>query len=179
MRRWSLALVPLWLAACPPSEPEPEHTGTPTETGSTTDLVWTDDATGLTWELEAAPPVDWAAAGSRCDGLTLAGHDDWRLPTISELRSLIVGCPATEVGGTCGVTDTCADGSSCRGDACGGCGYTPGSCYWPAGLTGDCAFTWSSTLDSNDPDQAWGVGFDGAHVSQGLLVNSSSVRCVR
>jgi hypothetical protein len=33
--------------------------------------------------------VAWCAALSYCEGLTLAGSDDWRLPNVRELESLI------------------------------------------------------------------------------------------
>jgi hypothetical protein len=178
--RWSTLVAALWLGGCPPADTKPgDHSGTPTDTQTTEDATWTDAASGLTWEVEPNEAQTWEAAGARCDGSTLGGHDDWRLPTISELRTLIVDCQATAPGGTCGVTDTCADSSTCRGDTCEGCGYQPGTCYRPAELSGNCAFAWSSTLDTDDPDQAWGVGFDGGHVSRGLLTNSSASRCVR
>lgn len=50
----------------------------------------TDMNTGLMWQKSFAPDrYDWANAMSYADNLTLAGHDDWRLPTIKELYSLM------------------------------------------------------------------------------------------
>lgn len=48
-----------------------------------------DSTTGLTWEK--APPdstFDWNAARTRCDGLVLGGHGDWRIPRVEEIRTL-------------------------------------------------------------------------------------------
>ena len=49
----------------------------------------TDDATGLVWQREApAEPMTWEEALDYCARLNLAGHGDWRLPNVKELRSL-------------------------------------------------------------------------------------------
>jgi hypothetical protein len=56
----------------------------------------TDKDTGLMWQQESAPRPDpyydhsWRMALSYCEKLTLAGYTDWRLPTIKELRSIVV-----------------------------------------------------------------------------------------
>lgn len=48
-----------------------------------------DEITGLTWQQRpTAEALNWSAANRYCDELSLAGHNDWRLPTIRELRSL-------------------------------------------------------------------------------------------
>jgi hypothetical protein len=50
----------------------------------------TDSVTGLTWQLEPeAASKTQASALSYCDALSLAGHDDWRLPTRLEYISLL------------------------------------------------------------------------------------------
>jgi hypothetical protein len=59
-----------------------------------------DTATGLQWQgcslgqsgpscSEPATMVDWRTALSSCEALSWSGHDDWRLPNIIELRSLV------------------------------------------------------------------------------------------
>lgn len=56
---------------------------------STVDTI-TDSVTGLTWQLkpEVATKVQ-ANAVAYCDALSLAGHDDWRLPTRLEYITLL------------------------------------------------------------------------------------------
>lgn len=50
----------------------------------------TDQQTGLMWQRgTTATTYTWADASTRCDGLSLAGYDDWRLPEIKELLSLV------------------------------------------------------------------------------------------
>ena len=49
-----------------------------------------DTDTGLAWQTSApSQPMDWKDALAYCSNLTLGGHDDWRLPNIRELHSLL------------------------------------------------------------------------------------------
>jgi hypothetical protein len=50
----------------------------------------TDNITKLMWQQTVLPTqYAWSAAASYCSGLTVGGHDDWRLPTAIELVSLV------------------------------------------------------------------------------------------
>ncbi|MDP8224616.1 MAG: DUF1566 domain-containing protein [Candidatus Lernaella stagnicola] len=144
-----------------------------------------DDAGGdLTWQ---DPPssdyMTWENAKIYCANLSFDGHDDWRLPTISELRSLIRGCPATELGGSCGVTDGCTNVSDCWNDACSGCDYLegPGSggAYWPDGMSGGIAWYWSSSPVADLGDGAFGVDFYDGYVEGSYIGFDDHARCVR
>jgi ribonuclease BN (tRNA processing enzyme) len=49
-----------------------------------------DRATGLVWQkVDSGKPMDWKAALDYARSLTLAGHDDWRLPDVKELQSIV------------------------------------------------------------------------------------------
>ncbi len=50
----------------------------------------TDMNTGLMWQQDPGAKVTYLEAVSGAEALELAGHADWRLPTIKELYSLIV-----------------------------------------------------------------------------------------
>ncbi|MBF4694400.1 DUF1566 domain-containing protein [Fusibacter sp. Q10-2] len=52
--------------------------------GTITDLV-----TGLMWQQDPGEKMTWQEAMAGADSFELAGYDDWRLPTIKELYSLI------------------------------------------------------------------------------------------
>jgi hypothetical protein len=142
-----------------------------------------DAASGLLWQ--AAPTggrMDWNATQGHCESLDLAGHTDWRVPSISELRSLVRGCPASMTDGACAVTDECLE-PTCVGANCDGCdlggGPGPDGVYWPAELTeGEAVFTWtSSTVESQDAF-AWGVLFLSAKVDLNAKNKTYPVRCV-
>jgi TPR repeat protein len=51
--------------------------------------TWTDPATGLMWtKKDNGDSVSWQQAMYYCRNLQMAGHDDWRLPTINELSGI-------------------------------------------------------------------------------------------
>ncbi len=50
---------------------------------TTTNLEWENNTTAIN------PTLDWDSAKTRCADLVLEGKDDWRLPNINELHSII------------------------------------------------------------------------------------------
>jgi hypothetical protein len=77
-----------------------------------------------------------------------------RLPTISELRALIVECDTTEPGGECRVTDTCTSNATCcEHMPCVGCGDGGHSVF------GEDNRAWSSTPVADQPGYVWNVTF--------------------
>ncbi len=65
----------------------------------------TDEHTGLMWQQDPGAKMSFDEAVAGADGFSLAGYDDWRLPTITELYSLIL-FSGLDVSG-------CEDESSC------------------------------------------------------------------
>jgi len=109
------------------------------------------------------------------------GDGAWHLPTISELRTLVRGCPAIETGGACGLTDSCLSSSS-YGEACNDCSEGGGpadGCYWPDEMQGTCSFYLSSSPVSGGGNIVWLVLFDYGYVSNDYVSAAWLVRCVR
>jgi len=52
--------------------------------------IVTDSTTGLVWQDDAVDSqMSWQSAITHCEALSLGGHEDWRLPNIKELTSLV------------------------------------------------------------------------------------------
>ena len=146
----------------------------------------TDAAKGRTWQQEFGGSMHWGEAKGYCNELVLGGHDDWRLPSVSELRGLVKGCSATTSGGACGVIDGCL-AESCLGDACAGCAELEGP--GPDGWYLDAAF--ETTLESQfwtNKGVGWSATDEYAFVVQftdasvffyDTMVSFKGVRCVR
>ena len=131
---------------------------------------------GYTWSPKSSGEMSWDDAVSYCDNLTACGFSDWHLPAISELRTLIKNCSATETGGSCGVTDSCLSHSDCRNDACWGCDYDSSGGH---SKLGDTDWFWSSSVLSDHSRYAWNVKFSSGLVDDDNKDNSHYVRCVR
>jgi hypothetical protein len=141
-----------------PGAPDDDDTGsgdTDTDTDSETDTAsdtdelsgeWCDTVSGLCWQNPPDPDRMNPVMGRfYCQGLVLAGHVGWRLPSISELRTLIRGCPSLETGGECPITDECDfEGEQVWDSSCGGegamCPAHEGY-YWAPELT-DTSWEW-------------------------------------
>lgn len=95
--------------------------------------IFYDPVFGLMWSKAKTEPMLYEEAERYCKDLRIGKMNDWRLPTITELRSIVKGCPATVVKGKCTVQDTCYM-PECRKDECKGCeeggGTGEESLYW-------------------------------------------------
>jgi len=112
--------------------------------------VVTDEVTGLMWQRELdGKLVTFADAKTNCDALSLAGYDDWRLPSRIELVSIL---DVTRIEPAINVTAFPA---------------TPNDWFWTA------------SVSAEDPQAAWYVYFYFGYPKTDLVTNQFSVRCVR
>jgi hypothetical protein len=125
---------------------------------------------GLNWSDASSYSMYWDDAVDYCEDL------GGRLPTISEIRTLIKNCPATVTGGDCGVTNDCLSSSCWNKDACWVCSGALGGRYSKLGDTG---WYWSSSELSDVTDYAWGVYFASGSVYYSSKGYENNVRCVK
>ena len=133
---------------------------------------------GRTWSAQTEHKK-WAEAKTYCESLEEDGFSDWRLPTVSELRTLVRNCDKTAPGGSCMITDECTKHSDCWSIDCSGCN----SAEIKTNVFGDgpYKFFWSSQSDviNNAELVIAMLYYDG---SIGYLQpdnNQGYVRCVR
>ena len=113
---------------------------------STTGLVWQDNSENNTTEYT------WQEAIDYCEGLSLAGDDDWRLPNINEFKTII-------------------DRSKIELAIVDGFEYI--------GVDNSYIYWSSSSFLNDENDEAWVVFFNNGIVSKELKDESGYVRCVR
>ncbi len=109
-----------------------------------------DSATGLHWQREDDNVSRrWRDALAYCEGLTLGGRTDWRLPGIKELRSLVADDRQSPA-----IDEAAFPGTNVVG-------------YW------------SSTTRHGSPNFAWYILFSSGYVYTNPKTEAALVRCVR
>ncbi len=130
----------------------------------------------LNWSKKTPEEMTWSDAKAYCENLNEDGYSDWRLPTISELRTLIKNCSVTETGGECKASDNCLS-SSCQSIACmAGCSMKEDAQY---SKLSDKGYFWSLSEQSDSTSNAWTVGFYQGGVYNSSKNDKSYVRCLR
>ena len=115
-------------------------------------LTWKDPRTGLEWQCESPGEMTWHEAQEYAESLSLDGKEDWRLPTLAELESLL-------------------DRTKARPE-----GRPPMREEIP--FRDELSY-WSSTTFERDTKTAWILMFDGAYLLSYYKSNLYHVRCVR
>jgi hypothetical protein len=120
-----------------------------------------DNCTGLMWQKDMADVfgdgqseetdrIDWCQSLSYCENLIFAGFDDWRLPNVRELQSIV----------DYGFSDPAIDDEV-------------------FGTSSSWHSYWSSTNDDDDPAQSWYVDFKSGFVFHDAKTFHFNVRAVR
>ena len=122
--------------------------------------------------------LTWEKAQNYCNNLKEAGHNDWRMPNIDELRTLVTNEPDIASGGSCKISEK--SGNLSEKD------FNHDDCeedHWPEvnifSKFGDSGTFWSSSAVSNDTDYVWSVNFYRGNIIKDAKSTWGSVRCVR
>lgn len=166
----------------PPSEEEGAIcgvSGKPPCCGTGREAPCVDEISGYAWSDLSKMGMNWNEAKGYCLDLEEGDYPkgSWRLPTISELRTLVRECAETATDGSCGVTDDCLASNCCKEELC----KTPCSYDWSGerSLFGEIYRLWSSSNYSDDANFAWMVDFGVASLSPSPKTKEKyPVRCV-
>jgi hypothetical protein len=162
--------------------------------------IYCDEETGLCWQDPQRQAYNYRDIGVRgeeavqyCQDLVLGGYDDWRIPTVYELRGLVGGNPNTQPDGPCPVDDNCTFDESWADTCLGGElweGPGDNGCYFKDGITGTCDKLdlyssghylehFASDLASDDEHWMSTVMFEMGSVIFNHICTVGDVRCVR
>jgi len=132
-----------------PSDPINENPDNLPECSPTSATPCIDPETGLIWSGKSAEKMHWTDAIDYCKNINEGGYNDWRLPSIAVLETLV--------------------------KECGSDGYSNGECS----KFGDIVFFWSSNTGNAEATIAYGVYFyNGARQTKNVD-ESFNARCVR
>ena len=120
------------------------------ECSATSETPCFDSKTALIWSGKSSNIMTWQDAFNHCEYLNYGGYSDWRLPSITVLRTLIQNC-----------------------DSSNGCESTSDGKY---SKLGESVLLWSS---NGGTSQASGIDFSQASSFLQSVNDSSYVRCVR
>ena len=129
----------------------------------------------LDWSKKSVDQMNWKEAVNYCQNLTEDNHNDWRLPNIDELRTLIQNHSGTQTGGTCKISEKAGKLSS-KDWVSSDCDGRNGSNF---SKFGDTDYMWSSSARSNDSRYKWRIGFNNGKVFNNAHKQKFYVRCVR
>jgi hypothetical protein len=158
------------------------------DTGQALCRGFADDNTGLCWQDptyfgEKELGIAWADAHTYCEALSVEGYDDWYMPNVDELRTIIRGCPSTMTDGACAIVEGSEE--TLFSEACDGCALNQGpasdGCYWVDGFSGGCPsnlWLWTSS-ESIDPGFPFFVDPSVGRLGRTFDSLSMGVRCVR
>lgn len=130
------------------------------------------------WSSKSPNAMNWNKALDYCKNLSENGHNDWHLPTISELRTIIKNCEGPQTGGSCKLQDNSLS-RDWWNDSCH-CTYKKNNSGYYSKLGDDDKISlWSSSTRSDRTSNAWNVNFASAYIDDSRKGKNNYVRCVR
>jgi hypothetical protein len=128
------------------------------------------------WSDLSPEPLLYSSAVVYCENLEEGGFTNWRLPRISELRSLVKDCPELEPGGKCGISSESLSEECIVSCSCYEMNDDPEKNY---STLGDNMILWSFSYDPEEIAKAWFIDFGTGFLDHTSKENDFQFRCVR
>lgn len=127
----------------------------------------------IVWYEKAQKSVYWEEAKIYCENLKEDNFFNWRLPTISELKTIVRNCPSIQNKEICKISENCLH-SNCL-TSCS-CSFDSSGIY---SIFSDTDRFWSSSELPNNKHRVWSINFNNAGIVDVYKMEKNSVRCVR
>lgn len=146
------------------------NTGNTIEAGNTIELD------GAFWSQLSDKKLSFKEADAYCSNLNSGGYNDWHLPAIDDLRTLIQNCPNLETDGTCRLSENggcllarkCLNKNNCKCSTSG-----------KYSKLHDSAAIWSASVNSSDSQEAYFIDFGSGKIDVQYIGAKAFVRCTR
>ena len=115
-----------------------------------------DSSSTYIWSAMSSESKSWDDAYNYCNSRTEGGYS-WRIPKISELRTLVQNCSSSQADGSCQISEECLDYIDECLAGCSSCTYDSTGTYSKFGK-GDTL--WSSSVETNN--YMWTLDFKDA-----------------
>lgn len=130
--------------------------------------------------------ITFKEAEDYCKNMKEGGFNDWRLPTIDELRTLVINCPGLESSGECKISEepACLSPSCYDEDVCKCFSNSNSStAFLKFGHEKNGSTYWSSSIVETDGNKSvWIMSYDSAEIREYETEKEEtyvSARCVR
>ncbi|MBO4710904.1 DUF1566 domain-containing protein [bacterium] len=156
------------------------------ECSLTSETPCKDSANGRIWSARPTYYKTWSEAKEYCENLEEGGYPQgtWQLPTINDLRTIIVRCTYNMPGGDCEVTDECTTSSCYNNLVCNNTNHkeckTDNNSNDSCGSHSKLCETNTLWSTSKNGSNAWIVKFSEGNIGYSSTDNNTThpVRCV-
>ena len=163
--------------AAEPADSDNEPSSGLPECSKTSSFPCEDTSSRLIWSGKSASTSNWNKSKNDCESM----GSGWGLPTIDDLRTLVLNCAETATGGDCNVREGCLSETQCYSSTYCVSKNCPTRNDGSYSIFGDTDYLWSSSEMDGDSNRAWYLNFKFAAIGSSDKSTSdlAYTRCVK